>query len=282
MLNKWNEHIYYLSHDEKQERPVLGLVCGEKYSLIIDGGNSPQHAQEFLREIEKLSIPPIRYLVITHAHWDHFLGANEYDATIIMNRRTHQKWKKWQLDSLTDASLQQLVDQQLINEYAMKAIQENLINDPLFQLRDPDIIFDETLKIDLGHKICQIDTVSSTHTNDSTIVYLEDDELIFLGDCAYGKTRNSLFHYEQQMLNPMIEDIQKYQAKYFLLGHESICDLAEMDLYWKELQIANKAVKSTSLEEAMIHFEKEFKRKANENETFFIQAFVNDQILKQH
>lgn len=61
MLNKLSDTIYYLSHQVDRERPTLGLVCGEQYSLIIDSGNSTQHAKDFLLEIKKLNVPPIKY-----------------------------------------------------------------------------------------------------------------------------------------------------------------------------------------------------------------------------
>lgn len=32
----------------------------------------------------------------------------------------------------------------------------------------------------------------------------------------------------------MIKDIQKYDASHFLLGHESICDIDEMNVFWQE------------------------------------------------
>lgn len=35
MLNQLSNSIYYMSNDNDRERPVLGLVCGEKYSLVI-------------------------------------------------------------------------------------------------------------------------------------------------------------------------------------------------------------------------------------------------------
>lgn len=51
----------------------------------------------------------------------------------------------------------------------------------------------------------------------------------FLGDSVYCITTNSLYHFKQSKLLPMIEDIQKYDAIHFILGHESICDLDEMN-----------------------------------------------------
>ena len=77
----------------------------------------------------------------------------------------------------------------------------------------------------------------------------------------------------------MIKDIQKYGVEIFLLGHESICDSDEMNIYWKELTTASQVVKSTSLENALECFKLENKRDPNDNELFFIQAFVNDHVI---
>ena len=135
------------------------------------------------------------------------------------------------------------------------------------------------LTIDLGNKICIIESIKATHSDDSTIIYIPDEKVIFLGDAVYGTTTNSLFHYKQSLLIPMIEDIQKYDAQLFLLGHESICDLNEMEQFWKELTTASQVVTSSSLEDALTCFKLENNRDPNDNELFFIKAFVNDHVL---
>ena len=58
MLKKISERIYYMPHEDKTDRPVLGLICGDKYSLIVDAGNSPNHAMEFLLNIAELKVAP--------------------------------------------------------------------------------------------------------------------------------------------------------------------------------------------------------------------------------
>ncbi len=280
MLNKLSDTIYYLSNQDDKERPTLGLVCGDQFSLIIDAGNSPQHAQDFLLEIENLNVPPVKYVVITHAHWDHFLGMNEFNATVIVNRKTNEMIKEWQTLSYDDLSLQKYVTTNQMNAMCLKIIQTDMPNRESFKLKSPDVIFENTLTIDLGNKVCIIETIKSTHTDDATLIYISDEKVVFLGDCAYGTTTNSLFHYKQSLLSPMIKDIQKYDAEMFLLGHESICDLNEMNVYWEELTAAGQAVKSTSLEKAMETFKEENKREPNDNELFFIKAFVNDHIIQ--
>ncbi|GAA0404121.1 MBL fold metallo-hydrolase [Paenibacillus motobuensis] len=280
MLNKLSESNYYLSNQNDKERPTLGLVCGDKYSLVIDGGNSVQHANDFLREIEKLDVPPIKYLVITHAHWDHFLGMNEYKATIIVNSLTNEIMNNWRSYSYDDHSLEEYKNAKKMSSLCVDIIKNEIPDRDSFQLNYPDIIFEESLQLDLGNKVCILERIRSTHTEDSTVVYIPDERTIFLGDSVYGTTTNSLFHFKQSQLLPMIEDIQKYDALHFILGHESICDLDEMDTYWKDLITTSKAVKSTSLERALESFEIDNKRKPIGDELFFLEAFVNDQILK--
>ncbi|WP_238600612.1 MBL fold metallo-hydrolase [Metasolibacillus meyeri] len=217
---------------------------------------------------------------MTHAHWDHILGMNEFDAITIVNRQTNELLKEWQNYKFDDQSLQTYVHTHQISAKCMEIIQAEIPNRDSFQLDAPQIIFDNTLTIDLGNKVCIIEKITSTHTNDSTIVYIPDEKVIFLGDAAYGTTTNSLFHFKQASLLPMIEDIQKYDANMFLLGHESICDTVEMTIYWEELTTANRAVTSTSLENAIACFKGENQRDPNDNELFFLKAFVNDHILQ--
>jgi len=280
MLNRLSDTIYYLSHQHAKEQPTLGLVCGDKYSLMIDAGNSTQHAKDFLLEIEKLNVPPIKYLVITHAHWDQFLGMNEFDATVIVNHQTNERLKQWQSYSFDDHSLQEYVHTNLISAKCMEIIQADIPNRECFKLQAADVIFENTLTIDLGNKVCLIEKIQSTHTDDSTIIYIPDEKVIFLGDAAYGTTKNSLYHFKQSLLLPMIKDIQQYDAEVFLLGHESICDAHEMNIYWKELTTTSRAVKSTSLEKAIECFKVENNRNPNDNELFFLKAFVNDRIIQ--
>lgn len=280
MLNKISDHIYYFSNQDEMERPTLGLVCGNKYSLLVDAGNSVQHARDFLEEIVKLDVPPVKYVVITHAHWDHFLGMNEFDATVVTNGRTREALREWQGYKFDDASLQSYVSNNKMNTLCKEIIQAEIPNRSSFKLGSPDIIFEDRLTIDLGDKFCQLERITSTHTNDSTIVYIPDEKVLFLGDSAYGTTTDAMFHFKQSLLLPMIEEIQKYDAQWFLLGHESICDQEEMELYWSELQAASNAVETASLDNSIERFYKENKREPNENERFFIKAFVNDQILR--
>lgn len=204
---------------------------------------------------------------------------NEFNATVIVNSLTHQKIEVWRKYSYDDRSLQKYVESNKITLHCMEIIQQEIPEREQFELSYPDLVFEESLTVDLGNKVCILERIRSTHTDDSTIVYVPDDKIIFLGDSVYGTNTDAIFHYKASQLRPMIEDIQKYDANHFLLGHESICDLDEMNVFWDQLTSCNRAVNSTSLDHAIECFEQNNLRSPQGDELFFLKAFVNHQIL---
>jgi quinoprotein relay system zinc metallohydrolase 2 len=52
-----------------------GFVCGAEATAVIDPGGSFAHGQLLRQAIEACGAPPVRYLVLTHVHPDHSMGA---------------------------------------------------------------------------------------------------------------------------------------------------------------------------------------------------------------
>ncbi len=46
-LNKISKHCYYTDYDKERDRPTLGYIYGDKYSLIVDVGASQFHVAEY-------------------------------------------------------------------------------------------------------------------------------------------------------------------------------------------------------------------------------------------
>lgn len=60
-----------------------GFIIGSDGVIVIDSGPSKRYAEAQLAEIRRLTTLPVREVLITHAHPDHFLGDQVYaDATI--------------------------------------------------------------------------------------------------------------------------------------------------------------------------------------------------------
>jgi len=85
-MNKISEHVYILSPDKRTDRPILGAIAGKSGTLIVDAGNSPEHARLLLNGLEKIDIPQPKSVSITHGHWDYVFGASVFNVPIIANQ----------------------------------------------------------------------------------------------------------------------------------------------------------------------------------------------------
>ncbi|MHA2496988.1 MAG: MBL fold metallo-hydrolase, partial [Candidatus Hodarchaeales archaeon] len=89
-LKRLTESISYLPFGE-HDRPTLAAIAGSQQTLLVDAGNSPAHARLFLAKLAHCDIPPIRYVALTHWHWDHSFGLTAMSTISIANKKTTEK-----------------------------------------------------------------------------------------------------------------------------------------------------------------------------------------------
>lgn len=276
MLEKITDKVFYMLRSEKTDRPALGLICGDKYSLIVDSGNSPSHAKEFLAEISSMNIPTLKYLVITHYHWDHVFGIKDINLTTISSEKTKEELEEMQKYKWDDASLNKYIEEGLYNEFTVECIKEEIPDRENFNVGGLDIIYKDCVEIDLGGVTCIIKVIGGTHTEDSAVIYVPEEKVVFLGDCIYGSKYNGEYGYTQEKLLPMVDEIQKFDADYFVVSHEELFSKKDIDNLFNQLKIAGEIVDiSTSLEGVIEQFSKLYNREPSEEETFYIKCFVN-------
>jgi len=56
------------------------VILGDNGVLVFDANGTPAAAAAVLAEIRKLTAQPVRWLVLSHWHWDHWYGAEVYAA----------------------------------------------------------------------------------------------------------------------------------------------------------------------------------------------------------
>jgi len=69
------------------------VIVGDDGVLVFDANGTPAAATAVLAEIRKITPLPVKYLVLSHWHWDHWYGAEVYkqafpDLEIIAHERT--------------------------------------------------------------------------------------------------------------------------------------------------------------------------------------------------
>jgi glyoxylase-like metal-dependent hydrolase (beta-lactamase superfamily II) len=276
MINKISDRVYYMPRSEATDRPALGLVCGDKYSLIVDSGNSPSHAREFLAEISMMDIPPVKHLIITHYHWDHVFGLRKMGLSAIAHKNAEQKVLEMQKMKWDDKSLEEYREAGRYSEFTVNCIKKEIPERDSFVVGDLDIIIEQGIKINLGGISCIVEPVGGDHTDDSLIVYVPEEKVMFLGDCVYGGMYNGEYGYTADKLFPMIQKIEKYEADCYLISHEELYSRAQISELWSQLRTAGTvAGNAASEEEAVKRFYEEYKREPSRDEADYIRCFVS-------
>lgn len=276
MLKQLTDKIYYMPHNNDTDRPTLGLICGSQYSLIVDSGNSPKHAKEFMTALLDMDIPPVKYLIITHWHWDHILGIKEMNLTTIAHHHTKSKLEEMNQLKWDDSSLDHYVKEGRFSEFTVNCIKKEIPDRDHLTIGHLDITYVDRLEIDLGDLICVVESIGGDHTDDASVIYIPDEKVLFLGDCIYGSSCHGAYGYTEEKLIPMLNKIQEYDAKHYIISHEELYTSETLETFSNELRIANEVVgKKTSVEEALQTFKDTYDRSPSEDEAFYIRCFAD-------
>lgn len=282
MLNKVTDKVSFLNCEEKGDRPVIGLIKGDRYSLIIDGGNSESHAVKFLSNIDEKDKKKLKCLAITHWHWDHVFGAQYMGAVNVANSYTADKLK-WMKDlNWTDEAIHERV----VKGEEIEFCEENiLIEHPVSSRKilipDADIIFQDELCIDLGGVTAQLLRIQCDHSDDSTIIIIPEEKVVFLGDSLYMNMYCKEWSYTETKIHKLLDKLCSIDAEYYIPSHHGMYTKYEFSKFKDYLyEICDISKKSQNYVEAEKEFINMHNRKPAENERADIAAFINGKIFR--
>ena len=173
-LKRLTEHIWYMPFEEERDRPNLGYVKGDHWSLAIDAGHSAAHVKEFYTLLERENLPLPGMTVLTHWHWDHTFGMHAVNGLTLANDRTNGYLSEWK-DKIEKNGPEEFL---AIHE----SIRREYGTDTEVIVRKADMVFTGEIVLDLGGCIVKVITADAPHTDDSALVYVKDDKTLFLGD----------------------------------------------------------------------------------------------------
>ena len=88
-------------------------------------------------------------------------------------------------------------------------------------------MFGEGLDFELGGVRAQVRHVGGDHADDSTVVYVEPDGVLFLGDCLYEAPTGG---YTVERATPLLAAVRSFAAVHFVEGHtETVLSRAELE-----------------------------------------------------
>jgi glyoxylase-like metal-dependent hydrolase (beta-lactamase superfamily II) len=276
MLKKITNRVHYMPHYSETDRPALGLICGDNFSLVVDSGNSPAHASDFLELVKKMDTSPLKFVVITHWHWDHIFGIKTMDLLTISTDETKKKLAYLKTLKWDDASLDARVESGEEIEFCRDMIKLEMPTRDSLELKMPDLTFENKIEIDLGGVTCVVEHVGGVHAQDSAVIYIPEEKVMFLGDCIYQDFYSGEWSYDKNELIILLDKIKKYDVNCYVTGHQEPKTHEEMWNFLDDLLNIGEIVDTlVSLDEAVTRFNAVRQIKPNEEQLGFIQNFVN-------
>jgi glyoxylase-like metal-dependent hydrolase (beta-lactamase superfamily II) len=169
VTQKVSDHVYVIPDNNVGMVPNIGIIVGRRATLVVDTGLGARNGQTVVREMERVSKTPELYLVTTHVHPEHDLGAGGFPAHTKMIRSQDQ------LTEIKESGL----------ETATRFSGFSPLNAELLQgagFRQADITFDKEHTLDLGGVRVRILAMGYNHTRGDTAMFVEPDGILFSGD----------------------------------------------------------------------------------------------------
>ena len=207
--------VYAIIHDDATDQwphGNTGVVVGDDGVLVVDSDYLPSRARADIALIRSLTDKPVKYLVITHWHFDHNNGTVAYrDAfpgvTIVSERATRDYielngvwWAKMSTapNSARRAALAQLetrlasgadsagrplsADEKKALAVAVRQRKAELEELASLRVVPPNLVFDHELTLTLGRRRIQLRDWGRANSPHDVTIYLPDDRVLFTGD----------------------------------------------------------------------------------------------------
>ncbi|WP_453996231.1 MBL fold metallo-hydrolase [Bacillus nitroreducens] len=218
-IHKIGQYFWYITPISVTDRPILGMVVGNQKTLMIDAGNSEDHAEYFIKETLKGEKPDI--VVLTHWHWDHIFGLSALPHSIsLANTMTKKEMEKLIPYSWSDEAIDARVKEGAEIEFCAKAIKNEFTEHRNINIVLPDITFEDRVEIDLGGVTCIVQHVGGDHAQDSVIVYIKEDRILFLADCIYPLMYAEKDHYTTKETLRLLDKLETFDADTYIPSHQ--------------------------------------------------------------
>jgi glyoxylase-like metal-dependent hydrolase (beta-lactamase superfamily II) len=172
---KLSDHVWAIPDFNVGLVPNVGIVVGSKATLVVDTGLGPRNGETIVREMKKVSTNADVYVVLTHYHPEHSLGAAAFKgAKLLMTRIQQQDMAELGKPVQDTFASRSPVNAELLDGVAYPS---------------PDILFDREYRVDLGgvHARLLWRGPPTMHTRGDTMIFVEEDRVLFTGDVVMSQ-----------------------------------------------------------------------------------------------
>lgn len=172
---KLSAHVYAIPDNNVPLVPNVGIVVGNRATLIIDPGLGRRNGEAVMREVAKVSKNTELYIASTHFHAEHTTGYNGIPAEA-----------KYVNSTIQEQEFAEGAAAQIKTFSGRSPATAELLKDATG--RKADITFDRDYRLDLGGVRVRMIVVGPTHTRGDTGLFVEEDKILFSGDVVMNNS----------------------------------------------------------------------------------------------
>ena len=172
---KLTDHVWAIPDFNVGLVPNVGIIVGSKATLVVDTGLGPRNGEAIVREMKKVSRNADVYVVTTHYHPEHSLGAGAFTGAKLVMTRVQQQ----EMTEVGKAIQDTFASRSALNKELLSGV----------PYPTPDILFDREHRLDLGgvHVRLMWRGPAPLHTRGDTMVFVEEDRVLFTGDVVMSQ-----------------------------------------------------------------------------------------------
>lgn len=236
MLEQLTPRIYHLRFSQTKDRPSLGYIRGDRFSLMVDAGNTPEHVQEYQAAVSAAGFPPPNFVVLTHSHWDHCFGLSALKIPSIACVQTRKSLEMVAALQWTPEAMEKNASRGIVPRLCVPRIQAHFPNPDTIRVVLPTMIFSESMTLDLGNCTCILKHVTSPHSPDTVIVFVKEEHMVFLGDAVYQELVGNDWVEHPEKLRTLSQELEPLDFILCQPAHQRALTKQEL-LQWFERRI---------------------------------------------
>ncbi len=206
--------------------------------LIVDTHSKPSAARVIVQKVREMTPKPVRYVVNTHFHWDHWQGNEVYPAAYpevevithtitreamvrkgLKRIRDHIRSVPTEIDRLkTDLATASDADRRTELRSALRQAEEYLAELRGLQPALPTMAFEDTMRLFKRDREIHLLHLGRAHTEGDIFVYLPKEKLVVTGDCVIGWTPFMGDGYPEEWVRTLTK-LEQLDFTRMILGH---------------------------------------------------------------
>ncbi|MDM5264173.1 MBL fold metallo-hydrolase [Sulfurovum sp. XTW-4] len=171
--------------------------------VVIDSGPTYAYAKQAYTQMQMIENLPVKYVINTHDHDDHWLGNSFYKSkdALLIGPRTYEQ----NVVVGMETRMQRTLGSEIYGKTEIVSL---------------DTVVDNNLTLNVGGKILEIQQlVSKAHTQGDLIVYLPDEKVLFAGDLVFNGRVTSIRDGSIIGSIKALEKIEARHPKVIIGGH---------------------------------------------------------------